>query len=265
MMQNKTDFYVDFHTHLDLYDQAELYSQLDKFNGLIVASSLDGESYKKNLEIAGKYKNIIPTFGIHPSKVLSVLSESEDLHRFDSYLEQSPLIGEIGMDLCWYKDASVEQQEYVLRYFLEHCNRTGKYCVIHTKDAETQISRILLDYPEAKPVIHWYDGPQNIYMDFIERDYYFTFGCETCRSEHIQKLLKITPVNRILAETDNPESEPWLGGTDSSVMLIKRVYVDIAKALGFSELKTAQEINRNSLDALDSMLLTKNNYSHKFV
>lgn len=248
-MQNKDDFFIDFHTHLDWYKKEDLQNQLSDFNGLIVAASVDQASYEKNLEIAkGVYRTvgIIPTFGIHPSRVVSTLQESQDLSRFDSLLEESRLIGEIGMDFCWYKDASVEQQEYVLRYFLEHCNKTGKYCVIHTKDAENQIAKILLDYPKARPIIHWYDGPESIYRDFIDRGYDFTFGCETCRSTHIQSLLKITPLERILAETDNPESEPWLGGSDSSISLIKRVYSDIGQILGINKDEIAKLINGNS-------------------
>lgn len=227
--------FVDFHTHLDCYKDEELFPQLAEFEGILVSASMDLESYKRNLYIRDKAKalgykaEIVPTFGVHPAKVVEVLSESADLERFDEFCNASPIIGEIGMDLCWYKEASVEQQEKVFRYFLHHCNQHKKYCVIHTKDAEDQVAKILLDYPNAKPIIHWYDGPVDIYKEFISRGYYFTFGCETCRSEHIQNLLEMTPPEKILAETDNPESEPWLGGSDNSLNLIKHVYSDIEK------------------------------------
>jgi len=256
-MAFEKDSYTDFHTHLDGYREEELLPQLAEFNGTIITAAMDPSSYAKNVSLAVKAKalgykvNLVPVFGIHPAKVLEILSQSADLKRFDSLCNGSNLIGEIGMDLCWYKDASVEQQEYVLRYFLNHCNEKGKYCVIHTKDAEEHIARILQDYPKAKPIIHWYDGPENIYREFIERGYYFTFGCETCRSEHIKNLLRITPKDKILAETDNPESEPWLGGTDSSVNLIKRVYVDIGNVLGLNSEEARELINRNAQKVLE--------------
>lgn len=233
--------YIDFHTHLDCYKEEDLFSQLADFEGVLVSASMDAVSYARTCAIRDKAKalgykaKILPTFGIHPAKVVEVLSQSADLSRFDELCKASSIIGEIGMDLCWYKDATVEQQEYVFRYFLNHCNQHKKYCVIHTKDAEQHIARILLDYPEARPIIHWYDGPEDIYREFISRGYYFTFGCETCRSAHIQKLLQMTPPERILAETDNPESEPWLGGTDNSLRLIERVYDDIV-SLTFNNL-----------------------------
>lgn len=225
---------VDFHTHLNWYEDSKaLQSQLQNFHGIIIAASVDAESFRRNQQIAQVNNNenltIIPTFGIHPERVLQA---PKDLSIYEELCDSSPIIGEIGMDFCWYKEASPAAQERVFRYFLEHCNKTGKYCVIHTKDAEKEICEILKDYPNAKPIIHWYDGPEDIYQEFIKRGYYQTFGCELIRSKHIQKLLQQTPLELILAETDNPTAEPWLGGNDNSVQLINRIYNDIATVLG---------------------------------
>lgn len=241
--------FIDFHTHLDWYtDQDDLFGQLETFSGTIVAASVDAFSFRKNQTISEKAKalgysvRIIPIVGVHPMKAGEV---PEDLSCYDELCKISPIIGEIGMDFCWYKDAGADKQERVFRYFLNHCNETGKYCVIHTKDAEAQIARILEDYPSAKPIIHWYDGPEDVFQEFCRRNYMQTFGCETSRSKHIQNLLKQTPSHLILAETDNPTSEPWLGGTDNSVHLIKRVYTDIAQILGMTLNDTCRLIEEN--------------------
>lgn len=242
--------FIDFHTHLDCYKNLEeLLLQLKNFNGTIVSASMDLHSFLKTKEIAQKSKalgysvNIIPTLGVHPEKVPL---EIEKLKSYEPFFKDSPIIGEIGMDFCWYKEASPEAQEKVFRFFLEHCDQEKKYCVIHTKDTEEKICRILEEYKNARPVIHWYDGPEEIYKEFIHRSYMQTFGCETIRSKHIQKLLEQTPLNLILAETDNPDSEKWLGGQDSSIFLIKRIYTDIAKVLGLSEIEIQNVINKNA-------------------
>ena len=232
---------IDFHTHLDFYKDDELQSQLAEFFGTIVAASIDEKSFLKNCEIEEYAREntgsrIIPTFGIHPNsadKNAPLLDDPAVASRFTEYLERSPLIGEIGMDFCWSK-CSAENQEKVFRWILEYCDKTGKVCVIHTKDAEQNVCDILKDYPNARPIIHWYDGPENIYREFINRGYMQTFGVETIRSEHLQKLLKMTPPEFLLAETDNPDSEPWLGGTRNDVGLIERVYNEIAGILGMS-------------------------------
>lgn len=242
--------YIDFHTHLDGYKNSEeLKKQLASFDGIIVSASMNVASYKKNLLIAKDAENsgfkvkIIPTFGIHPA---NAQVEVNNLSGYKNLLQESNIIGEIGMDFCWHKDVLPQAQEKVFRFFLEYCDHEKKFCVIHTKDAEEKICRILEDYPAAKPIIHWYDGPQDVYSEFIRRAYMQTFGCQTIRSAHIQNLLKQTPVNLILAETDNPDSEQWLGGKDNSVFLIKRIYSDIAKILGLEIEKLAEIINQNA-------------------
>ena len=243
---------IDFHTHLDAYpDKTALYEQLGNFDGTIIAASMDMDSYKQNLRIAesiprnGAVK-IIPTFGIHPKRSQNW---ADRLSELDPFLEQSALIGEIGLDYEWAKDSPRDKQIKVFRYILQHCHNSRKTCVVHTKGAEQDVLDILSDYPDAKIVIHWYDGPEEIFKKFIERGYRSTFGVETVRSPFLQKLLKMTPKDRLLAETDNPESEIWLGGTRSDVGLIKKVYADMAQILEcpLQELEAQIQSNANPL------------------
>lgn len=244
---------IDFHTHLDFYKSEELEEQLAEFSGTIVAAAVDEKSYLANVAISNHTKTtaracrIIPTFGIHPNRAdenAALLDDPATIRRFDKYLSDSPVIGEIGMDFCWSK-CTRKNQEKVFRWFLEYCNKKGKACVIHTKDAEQEVCDILLDYPNARPVIHWYDGPENIFREFIRRGYPQTFGVETIRSPHLQNLLQLTPPELLLAETDNPDSEPWLGGTRSDVGLIERVYDEIAGLLGMSRPALEKLIEEN--------------------
>lgn len=244
---------IDFHTHLDFSKKEELQKQLTEFSGTIIAASVDEKSFLENCGIAEWTKKsacacrIIPTFGIHPNAAdenAPLLDDPATATRLAGYLDRSPLIGEIGMDFCWSK-CSHQNQEKVFRWFLEYCNRTGKACVIHTKDAEQEICDILTDYSKARPIIHWYDGPENIFREFIRRGYPQTFGVETIRSPHLQDLLRLTPPELLLAETDNPDSEPWLGGNRSDVALIERVYKEIARLLGMSRPALEKIIEEN--------------------
>lgn len=244
---------IDFHTHLDFYKEEELFPQLEKFSGIIVAASVDEKSYLANCQISdhiqktNKLCQIIPTFGIHPNQAdqnAPLLDDTTTAARFIKYLDQSPLIGEIGMDFCWSK-SSPQNQEKVFRWFLDYCNKTKKACVIHTKDAEEKICNILTDYPHARPVIHWYDGSEKIYREFIRRGYPQTFGVETIRSKHLQNLLKSTPLNLLLAETDNPESEPWLGGSRNDIFLIERVYSELSDILNIPRTNLEQILEEN--------------------
>ena len=252
---------IDFHTHLDFYNRRELEQQLAEFSALIISASVNENSFIKNCEIAKSAPancRIIPTFGIHPNAAdenAPLLEDRQTVSRFEKYLDQSPLIGEIGMDFCWSK-CTEKNQEKVFRWFMEYCNKTGKACVIHTKDAERKVCDILSDYPNARPIIHWYDGPENIYCEFLRRGYMQTFGVETIRSAHLQKLLKMTPLELLLLETDNPDSEPWLGGTRNDIGLIARVYDEIAGLLDMQEPSIEKLIENNFHRILSQHILS---------
>lgn len=247
---------IDFHTHLDHYSQTEIKSSLDciKENKIItIACSCNLLSWKKNLLLAKEVPDlIVPTFGIHPSyidKSLQKMSEAEIAAALEEELLKSEIIGEIGMDFFWEKDVAHKSQEKVFCTIMDHCNRYKKIAVIHTKGAEKEILEILKDFPKAKAVIHWYDGPLSILQKYIDSASYFTYGAEVLYSKKIQKLLKATPLELILSETDNPSGEVWLGGKDNSPLLIKRVISDIAriKNINYEEAERIIEDNTKKL------------------
>lgn len=242
---------VDFHTHLHQYEiEDECLNQIKDNNILTVACSMDIPSYVKTKKIKEILNTslIIPTFGIHPSLANIPFVKEEALR----YMDESPLIGEIGLDYLWAKDVDKEKQIEVFRFFLDYCNKTGKYCAIHTKDAEQDVIDILQDYPNAKPIIHWYDGPIDIFREIVKRGYYCTFGVEVKYSSHVRNLLSLLPLDKLLVETDNPESEIWLGGTRRDPLLIKDVIQDIAKVLKKSVKEINDIITKNSLNILST-------------
>lgn len=248
---------VDFHTHLDQYDDVALKAAVDSIRKnkiLTVAASCDITSWKKNLLIAQNAPNlIIPTFGIHPSYCKNLPENTGELGTaLEPYLLKSALIGEIGLDFFWEKEILHETQEKVFLTILDHCNLYKKFAVIHTKGAEKRIADILPDFPNAKIVIHWYDGDEQIFRVYLDRGYFQTFGCEVRYSEHIRALLSLVPDELLLSETDNPTGEPWLcekhgsKEADNSPSLIKRVVQDIAQVRGRTTEEVEAIIERNA-------------------
>ena len=109
---------IDFHTHLDWYEyKNQLYKEIANFSGMIVASSVDLESFEKNKEIAKNCNvdklKVVSTFGVHPENAEKYENQLEKL---DDALNQSKIIGEIGMDFYWAKNVSKSAQEKVFRY-----------------------------------------------------------------------------------------------------------------------------------------------------
>lgn len=241
--------FADFHAHIDQYGDDALEDVTAKIISkkiLTVTASTDIESWRRNVEIAARAPELIlPTFGVHPSFCGKIRGED-----IEPYLAESRIIGEIGLDFFWERKVPREEQERYFLLCLDHCHRNGKAAVIHTKGAERRVADILRDFPAARPIIHWYDGDDDVYKTFLDRGYPQTFGCELRRSERIARLLRMTPPELILAETDNPTGEPWLGGTDNTPALIERVVKDIAAARSTTPAETSALIRENTLRAL---------------
>ena len=239
--------YCDFHTHL--HNDKNLKSSLEcitKHKILSTACSVDIPSFNKSQEIAKMSDLVIPTFGIHPMKA----AELQHLESLDTFLNQSPLIGEIGLDQRWFTDVPLGKQIEVFEYILDHCNKSEKYCVIHTSGAEENVYDVLLHFPKAKPIIHWFDGSPSLLKKMTDKGWFFTYGLELHYSEHIRNLLTRTPIELVLSETDNPGSETWLGGTEESPLLISRVITDIASVKKIDITQAKERILENSLKIL---------------
>ena len=248
---------IDWHTHLSDYKNIHYAIDIiNQHNIVTIACSMDIESYKETLVCSKNNNLIIPTFGIHPAKSNLVTQ----LDSLDELLETSKIIGEIGLDNFWVKDIPQKIQENVFEYILHHCNHERKFCVIHTKGAEKRVLEILQNFPDCKPIIHWYNGPKDIFDQCIKRRYYLTFGLELHYSQYIKELLKQTPLELILSETDNPESENWLGGNSDSPLLITRVVQDIARVMNKTPEEIENEIWLNSLKILQESGINAEKY-----
>ena len=243
---------IDFHTHLDWYkNREELIRNLrDHCAGqTFVTASVDEESYRNNVELSenvGRTVRVIPTFGIHPMNATKELQRvNGNLDCFLPLMEQSPMIGEIGLDYFWSNEVDHGDQMKVFEFFVRWCHVNRKICVVHTKGAESEILSVLKKYPDAIPVIHWYDGERNVFDEMVSLGFYFTFGCETVCSGKLKEFLLKTPLERLLLETDNPDSETWLGGTDNTPMLISRIYRDVSEILSVDEDEIERQVEEN--------------------
>lgn len=94
---------IDAHAHLDCYGE-ELESALTEIAEhriLTIAVSMDLPSYQRSLEIADRCNLVLPTFGVHPKRAPEYAGRLGELSTF---IEQSPMIGEIGLDFHWVED-----------------------------------------------------------------------------------------------------------------------------------------------------------------
>ena len=237
--------YIDCHTHLDFFEAniEEAIRDINDNRILTIANSMDIESYIKNKEYSKKSKFIKPCFGIHPWKAAEYKG---DLQALIPYIEESEIIGEIGLDYLWVEDKNTfEPQRNVFYFILEESIKRNKVVSLHTKDAEEEIYNALKKYNYSKAIIHWYSGDIITLEKLIALGCYFTISVDIGYSKKTDEVLKKIPIDRLLLETDGPTALEWVNGEYGYPKEIKNVYEKVAKHKNISvkELITVVEEN----------------------
>ena len=210
---------------------------------------MDEESYLKNIEISKKSDYIVPIFGIHPWRVKNNI----DIDKFEYYIKNTPLIGEIGLDFHWIEDKDTyPHQIKVFEFFLQSAKKYDKYINIHTKGCEELILNLLKKYDiSSQSIIHWYSGDKDTLKKLIDAKCYFTGSVDLGYIKHSKDIIKEIPANKLLAETDGPTALQWVNGTYGMPDEIKNVYKNICeiKNLDIEEYKyNAQIIMTNIIN-----------------
>ena len=245
---------VDAHTHVDrfeLVDEQALGSALTEITEhriLTISNSMDLPSYKRNLEISEMCDLVVPTFGVHPWNAPENAGRLDDLREA---IEQSPMLGEIGLDHHFVQDTSAyPAQGTVFEFLLGAARERDKIVNLHTKGAEREVLDLLDRYDIRRAIVHWYSGPLDIFREMVARGVYFTVGIEVLYSEHVQMIAQEIPSKQLLTETDNPGGPKGFIGKPGMPALLQDVVQGIAKARNTTAESIVQTVQANMLELI---------------
>ena len=241
---------IDAHAHLDHYDEPrEALLRLERRRILTLANSMDPGSYRRNLSLAKESEFVLPSFGVHPRRAAE---HSHDLSRLRAHAEQSPMLGELGLDFHWVRDQDTyPHQVRVFEFLTREAAEHGKIVNLHTKGAERRILDTLRTFEVKKAIIHWYSGPMDVLDEMIAEGYLFTVGVEVLYSEKIRAIARAVPPRQLLSETDNPGGHRWLAGEVAPPDIIADVVAAVARLKGLPAEKMEAVIQANFLRLVD--------------
>jgi TatD DNase family protein len=246
--------FVDAHSHVDRYDLVDgqalgsALAEITQYQILTISNSMDLPSYQRNLEIGERCGLVIPIFGVHPWNAPDYADRLDEL---GEAIEQSPMIGEIGLDYYFVQDASAyPAQRKVLEFFLGAAREQDKIVTLHTKGAEGEVLELLDQYDLPRVIVHWYSGPLDILRELVARGVYLTVGIEALYSEHIQTITREIPLRQLLTETDNPGGPKGFIGGPGMPVLVKDVVRGVAAARGTTAEAIVQAVQANWLKLL---------------
>jgi len=236
---------IDSHCHLSFkdYPPEELNNILTRAADNEVAYMINigaGEGVFGNddaLALAKAHPQLFCTIGIHPHDASKLNAEGFDHLKKLSLDEKVVAIGEIGLDYHYNETDTQDIQEKVLHQFIEHAQSINKPIMIHDRDAGFRTYDILREHNAKNVMIHCFTGNQELATKYLDAGYYLSFtGIVTFKkSSELRDVLKNTPIERMLIETDAPylSPEPYRGKRNEPAY-VKMVAQKVAEVKGLS-------------------------------
>ena len=208
---------VDSHCHLDFPDFDETRAEViarARAAGVtrMVTICTRLETAPRVRAIAEAHDGVYWAAGTHPMSVAEApMATVDDLVA----LAEHPKfvgIGETGLDYHYTAESAAKQQES-LRLHIEAARRTGLPLIIHARDADDDMARILTEEHAAGAyacVMHCFSSSRALAEAALGLDFYLSMSGIAAfpKSRDLRAIFADAPLDRVLVETDSPYLAP---------------------------------------------------------
>lgn len=205
----------DTHAHYDASafnsDREAVLSALPEAGvGLVVDPGCDLPSSRAALALAEQFPHVYAAVGIHPEDCAGYTDADLDTLRALCRHDKAVAIGEIGLDYYWAENPPRDFQQQVFRRQLELALELDMPVIIHDREAHGDSLAIVEEYPGLRGVFHCFSGSPEMAAELLKRGWYLGFdGPITYKNaKRAPEVAAITPLDRILVETDSPYMTP---------------------------------------------------------
>lgn len=221
-MISPSPIYTDTHAHLaSARFREDLEGVITRASAAgvrrIVSISCDIEDVAFNLALAGSRPGLFATAGVHPCYVHEI-GEGDWLGEMRSLatLPGIVAIGEIGLDYYHPPQDGGDvtawraAQRRVFESLLQLARDLGKPVVVHQRESGPDVLEVLANFPEVTAVLHCFTGGPEEAGKALAAGHFLSFtGVLTYpKAPEVRESAKITPLDRIMIETDAPYLAP---------------------------------------------------------
>src|SRR5258708_1702808 len=212
-------------------DREEMLARAKAAGVQMICIGTDLETSRQGVELAQAHDGIWATVGLHPNDNVNEVFNPEDYRKL---LKQEKVIalGEIGLD--YYRTQGEEAQQKQKDRFIQqlklayeenlpvalHC-RDGKSG--STGQAYPDMIQILKDNPHHGGVVHSCTASLEEAKQFLDLGFYLGFNGIITFARTYDDVVRATPLDRILLETDAPflTPEPYRGQRNEPAFAIE--------------------------------------------
>lgn len=211
----------DVHSHLQdgrFGDDLTVYFERARARGVrrFVCCGTSPADWKKTAEIARKYPDVFPTFGVHPWNVGRIDGDWTTALKtmLDATLcadgVSGAALGEVGLDFA-VRNLDEAAQEAAFRTQLEIANEGRLPVVVHSVRANDLTLKILREYSKV-PVwlLHSWTASEEQIERALASNVFFSFSprCVAPNAVRARETVAKVPRDRILVESDAPTPLP---------------------------------------------------------
>jgi TatD DNase family protein len=230
---------VDNHCHLDIADGPDG-AWLGTEEALALAASVgvtrivqigcDLPGARWAVEAAEHHDAVVAGVALHPNEAPLLAEQGRldealaEIERLARSSDRVRAIGETGLDYFRTGEEGRAAQHAAFRAHVELARTSGRTLVIHDRDAHDDVLRVLdeVGAPD-RWVMHCFSGDAAFARACLDRGAYLSFaGTVTFKNaEPLREALRVTPLDRVLVETDAPylTPAPHRGRTNASYLV----------------------------------------------
>ena len=249
--------FIETHCHLD-YLKAEPFDEIRKKiqeAGItkIVTIGVDPQNLDKVEELSNLYPEIYFSQGIHPHDAKEATEVEFQKIIARGKMPKMVAVGEIGLDYH-YNNSPPDIQKSVFEKQLQIACDNDLPVIIHTREADEDTKSILKNFSKTlkrKGVLHSFTSSLELAEFALDEGFHLGFnGIITFKkAENVQEVVRITPSDRILFETDSPFLTPVPHrGKENAPYYLPFVAAKIAELKNLDLDKLKLQVYENSLE-----------------
>lgn len=208
---------VDSHCHLDFPDFEDDRSAFVRAAAKVgvtrmvtICTALRREPSVRT--IAEAHRGVYYAAGTHPMQVADEpMATPEELEAIARHPKMVG-IGETGLDYHYTRESAAKQQGSLVLH-IEAARRTGLPLIIHARDADADMARILSEEHAAGPyacVMHCFSSGRALAETALGLGFYLSMSGIAAfpKSHDLRAIFADAPLDRVLVETDSPYLAP---------------------------------------------------------
>ena len=253
---------VDTHCHLNFKSFRDDYSSVAKkskqagIKSVVVIGS-DYQTSLKAIEVAREINNEVGSrwayvaVGIHPIH----FENDGDFIEIEKLAKDELVvaIGETGLDFYRCKRSVFPRQKELMIKHIDLANSLNIPVIFHNREADEEFASIWNEIKAKKAVFHCFSSDHNFAREVMEKGYLISFtGNITYGNKKLKKVIKRTPIERIMVETDAPYMVPEplrsKGVKRNEPYMVLEVAKKIALEKNIDISEVAKQTTQNAID-----------------